>query len=207
MLEIGSGGNEFGFNKLHLKSLHPLSYVGTDIVASSGVDTVCHICELENKYGPDSFDVIVSTEVMEHIRDWKSAIHQIKTVLRPCGIIVLTTRSLGYPYHRGTSGDFWRFEQDEMGRIFDDFNILALQRDLGTMPGVFIFAAKPESGNFQENDLSEIALYSMLTRKKTRSVSMWEQQLDNFRYKHGQQVMKVIGTTILRRLKRMMGWS
>ncbi|MEM4005257.1 MAG: methyltransferase domain-containing protein [Desulfurococcaceae archaeon] len=117
-------------------------------------------------FGEESFDVIISTEVLEHVRDWRAVINNMKRALREGGVMYITTRSFGFPYH-DFPYDFWRYEIEDMRKIFSDFNIMVLKKD-PSMPGVFLKARKPEE--FKPNDLSDIALYSIILGKRTRKI-------------------------------------
>ncbi len=120
-------------------------YVGVDIVK-----------------GPESFDVVVSTEMVEHVRNWREAVSSIKHVCKPDGTLLLTTRSIGFGYH-GYPFDFWRYETEDIKQIFSDFEILSLEKD-SEAPGVFLKARKPKK--FLEADLSAYRLYSILLKKR-----------------------------------------
>lgn len=135
----------------------PKQYVGTDLEAGSGVDWVCDAGTLIENFGPDSFDVVITTEMLEHVEDWRGVIHNLKGVLKPGGTLFITTRSKGFPYHE-YPGDFWRYELDDMRAIFADFEITLLESD-PIEPGVFLKAVKPD--NFEETDLSGYELFSM----------------------------------------------
>ena len=137
-------------------------YVGLDIVKGPGVDVVGSAGDMTRVFGQESFDIVISTEVIEHVRDWRETISNIKRVCRPGGTILLTTRSKGYAYH-GYPHDFWRYELEDMEKIFSDFDILSLERDTEA-PGVFLKARKPSK--FEEADLSSVELYSMLLGKR-----------------------------------------
>jgi SAM-dependent methyltransferase len=54
----------------------------------------------------DSFDVILSHEVLEHVRDDRQAVEEMLRVLKPGGIILIFVPNLGYPYE--THGIYWR---------------------------------------------------------------------------------------------------
>jgi len=54
----------------------------------------------------DSFDVILSHEVLEHVRDDLRSIEEMVRVLKPGGVIVLFVPHLGYPFE--THGIYWR---------------------------------------------------------------------------------------------------
>lgn len=80
--------------------------------------------------------------------------------------IYITTRSKGFPYH-GYPWDFWRYEIEDIRKIFRDFEIITLEKD-HLAPGVFLKARKPE--NYVPTDLSGIALYSMILGRRTRNI-------------------------------------
>lgn len=163
MLEVGSLDVN-GSLRAHLQAFRPASYLGVDITQGPGVDEVCDAGALLERFGPDRFDIVVTTEMLEHVRDWSRVLTNLKGVLKPGGILVLTTRSPGFPYH-GFPHDFWRYEVDEMGRLFADFQIEDLRPD-PMQAGVFIRARKPL--DYRPADLSDIRLLSMVTGKPQR---------------------------------------
>jgi len=135
----------------------PKSYIGTDIQPGRGVDRICAAEGLTDMFGRRAFDVVLSTEVIEHVRDWRAVITNYKQILRPFGLLIITTRSLGFPYHEHPV-DCWRYEPADMTDIFRDFEILNLNKD-ESAPGVFIKARKPK--RWKPADLSEIALWKI----------------------------------------------
>lgn len=145
------------------------SYVGVDVVAGPGVDRVVPAERLVDEFGPEGFDIVVSTEMLEHVKDWRSAVSNMKRVLVPGGRLVLTTRSDGFPYH-GYPHDYWRYDVDDFARIFADLHIETLEPDTSE-PGVFIIATRPAS--FTEIDLADVAVVSVITdRRRARPVPL-----------------------------------
>ena len=96
VLEVGSFDVN-GSVRSAAKQHSPGRYVGVDIAPGPGVDVVCSAEDLVKTFGEASFDVVVTTEMLEHVPNWKSAIMQMKQVLRPGGRLILTTRSRGPP--------------------------------------------------------------------------------------------------------------
>jgi SAM-dependent methyltransferase len=155
--------------------LAPASYFGVDAQAGPGVDEVCAAEELTARYGCARFDVVLTTEMLEHVFDWRAVLHNLKAVLKPGGLLVITTRSFGFGYH-AYPHDFWRYELDDMRTLFADFELIDLVAD-PLSPGVFLKARKPTV--FAEADLSGHALYSMITRR--RSATVTDRDLSRFR--------------------------
>ena len=147
-----------------VQALSPRCYVGVDIEEGPGVDEICNVANLVDTFGRDSFDVVLTTELMEHVEDWRTAISNLKNVLRPNGTLLLTTRSKGVAYH-GYPYDFWRYEPSDMEAIFSDLTIEKIEMDpIG--PGVMVKAKK--GADFVENDLSDHCLYSIVSRRRIR---------------------------------------
>ncbi len=162
VLEVGSRYVNGSIRPVVEKFCNPKRYVGVDIEPGKYVDIVLPVEDALDYFGENSFDVIISTETLEHIRDWRKAINNMKLLLRPGGYLYITTRSRGFKYH-GYPHDYWRYEIDDMKRIFSDFEILSLCRDWEA-PGVFLKARKPI--NWRPIDHSNIELYSVLTGKR-----------------------------------------
>ncbi len=142
VVEVGSY-NVNGSARDLLESWGPAHYLGLDIRPGPGVDIVMDISLWEESLWspPAPPDLIVCTETLEHVQDWVSAVGRMKRMLAPGGLIVLTTRSPGFPRHEHP-GDFWRFTLDDMRLAFADFSLITLEND-PEFPGVFLLARKP----------------------------------------------------------------
>jgi len=166
VLEVGSRYVNGSVRPLIEKFFSPEQYVGVDIEPGKFVDLVMPAEKLPEYFGPESFDVVIASELLEHVMDWRLVINNMKTVLKKDGHIYITTRSQGFPYH-GFPYDFWRYEVEDLARIFKDFETIALAKD-HLSPGVFFKARKPEK--YTQVDLSNIALYSIVMGQRTNDV-------------------------------------
>ena len=166
VLKVGSKYINGSVRPLIEKFLSPREYIGIDIEPGKFVDLVLPAERILEYFGPESFDVVISTKLLEHVKDWRVVINNMKNVLKRGGYIYITTRSKGFPYH-GYPYDFWRYEIEDMKKIFGDFEIISLKKD-SQAPGVFLKARKPES--WMPANLDNIALYSVLLGRRTKRI-------------------------------------
>ncbi len=161
VLEVGSLDVNGSLRPI-IESWVPRSYTGIDIVSGPGVDIVLDSSDLLERFGNGWFDVVVTTEMLEHARDWQAAISNLKNVVKPGGILLITTRSYPFHYHAWPH-DYWRYEKEDMEDIFSDFEILKIQKDW-EKPGIFLKLRRPS--DFQENELRTYKLYNIVTGTK-----------------------------------------
>jgi SAM-dependent methyltransferase len=113
-----------------------------------GVDLVCLAEDLPRQFsqmGADgTTDIVISTEMLEHAADWQAAMTGMARILKPDGLLVLTTRGPGFPLH-GYPDDHWRFTVGAMDAILKalGFDVLRAEPD-PEAPGVFAKARKPD---------------------------------------------------------------
>lgn len=145
-----------------IEQFEPARYLGVDLQMGPGVDEVCNAERLGERFAPRSIDTVICTEVLEHVRDWRRVVDNLKDVLVVDGTLFITTRSLGFPLHE-YPGDYWRYELEDMWQIFGDMEVAVLISD-PEQPGVFLKARKVS--NRPRVDLGAIQLHSVHLQRR-----------------------------------------
>lgn len=144
VLEVGAydvNGSVRPFIEKH----HPAMYVGVDRKRGPGVDLVADCEHLVKHMGGDAWDFVISCEMLEHVDNWRVCMRQMTWAVSPGGLLLVTTRSPGFPYHPFPV-DNWRFTVNDMERIVEALRLQAvtIEEDKGPgSPGVFVLARKP----------------------------------------------------------------
>ncbi len=174
VIEVGSYDMNGSLRPI-VSAWSPAEYVGVDITPGPGVDMIVGADDILAKFGRERFDIVLTTEMVEHVRNWRTVFSNLKNITAPNGIIILTTRSPGFFYHPHPE-DFWRYTADDMRTIFSDCRIEALESD-DYYPGIFVRAVNP--ADFKETDLSHFNLTSIITG--TRILDIDEKTLADFK--------------------------
>ena len=126
-----------------VEALGPASYIGVDQSEGPGVDHVCDAIALTDEYGVDAFDLVICTEMFEHVQAWEPVLVELVRVLSPGGLLLITTRSEGFPYHPYPI-DAWRYSEAGIREMLEACNlrVVVLESD-PQAPGVFALALKP----------------------------------------------------------------
>jgi SAM-dependent methyltransferase len=83
-----------------------------------------------------SMDVVLITQVLEHIPDPIAVIGEIRRVLKPGGTLLLSVPSI-FPQH-GSPGDYWRYMPQGLEWILRDFHNVTVNGEAGTVPSIFL---------------------------------------------------------------------
>jgi len=195
ILEVGSYDTT-GSVRPGIEARAPASYWGVDIVPGPSVDELCDVMDLIHRFGTGSFDVVISTEMVEHVRDWRKAFRNMLGVLAEDGLLVVTTRSRGFPWHPGPE-DYWRYEPSDMAAITDGMDVVAIERD-DVSPGVFVAARRtsvPIAG------LDGVALYSMIVRRRVTDIT--DRDVWRFEWATPHRIGRRVPGPLRRRVKRL----
>lgn len=99
--------------------------VSADIVAAPGVQVVSDAHALA--FGDASFDAILTTEMLEHLREPQRAIDEMFRVLSPGGTLLLTTRFV-FPLHDAPH-DYFRYTRYGLQHLLRRFEIVELREE------------------------------------------------------------------------------
>lgn len=95
VLDVGSrdinGNNRILFNAD--------KYIGVDVSEGPNVDVVCFAHELKSYFPAACFDVVISTEMLEHDPNWNKSLKTMLRCLRSGGLMLITCATTGRPEH------------------------------------------------------------------------------------------------------------
>jgi SAM-dependent methyltransferase len=74
-------------------------YTGIDLAEGPGVDKIISIHELNE---PETYDVVISTEMLEHDKHWQTSLRQMYSNVKPGGLFILTCAAPERPEHGTT---------------------------------------------------------------------------------------------------------
>lgn len=124
-LELGEPICEFGAwqaegqeDMADLRGLFPgKEYIGADMREGKGVD---RILDLHNIDLPDaSMAAVISCDTFEHVEYPRRAIEEIHRILKPDGLVVLTS-VMNFPIH-AYPNDYWRFTPEGFRSLLNIF--------------------------------------------------------------------------------------
>lgn len=120
-----------------------------DIDPKSGATYIADLTQANREIiADDLFDVVVCTEVLEHTIQPFDAVKEIKRILKPGGVAIIST-----PYNfriHGPLPDCWRFTEHGLRVLFKDFEIISLNaledEDRFLMPIHYTLTARKHNG-------------------------------------------------------------
>lgn len=116
-LDIGSGGSSYS-------KFFP-ERVTVDIDPAKKPDIIGDAHHLP--FRDEEFNLILCTEVLEHLIDPRAAVSEMRRVLAPGGKIILTTRFI-YPLH-DIPGDYWRFTKYILKDLFKEWRDVVIEEE------------------------------------------------------------------------------
>jgi SAM-dependent methyltransferase len=112
LLDVGCGDKPYA----PLFARYVSAHVGVDAVENAHADLHGPIEALPVEDG--SYDLVLCSQVLEHVEDPAGAVRELGRVLRPGGRLLLTTHGV-YTYHP-LPGDYWRWTHTGLEKILRD---------------------------------------------------------------------------------------
>jgi len=146
----------------------------------TGFEGMTYRCDVHDLSGipDDRFEVVFLLEALEHIERPHEALSAVRRVLKPEGILVLST-VMDFPIHRHPH-DFWRFCPDGLAVLLEGFRIedLTIEGRREKPQGLWVTATKSE-GSWRTHNL---ALASAPNRVHN-SLTRWFAFKENLHYR------------------------
>jgi SAM-dependent methyltransferase len=116
VLDVGCGVKPYW----PLIAPYAASYRGLDFAHGPAVDDVGRAESLP--YESASFDLVLCTQVLEHVSDPTRAVQEICRVLAPSGLALVSTHGvfLYHPDPMDTDRDYWRWTHSGLRKLFSD---------------------------------------------------------------------------------------
>lgn len=130
ILDVG-GGEPFSKWLAEYKPLFKnIDYQTFDYDQSTGAHVVGDIHNIPVE--DNSYDAIICSSVLEHVRDPLTAMSEMYRILKPGGYMFFYVPSI-YPYHarKGHYPDMWRFFDDTIQVLFEKFSSKEIKKQGG----------------------------------------------------------------------------
>lgn len=115
-------------------------YHGVDMRPGPGVDAIAKADALP--FDDAAFEVVISTEMLEHDPSPWLSLAEMGRVLKPGGHLILTTRGNGFGEHNEPS-DYWRFMPASRDRLLELAGCSPVATALDPeVPGVFVHGVR-----------------------------------------------------------------
>ena len=96
-----------------------VTYLGVDVKLNEFVDILCNGEKLPFK--DNVFSICLCLQVLEHVDEPRTVIDEIFRVLKPSGLIFLSTHG-SWPVHENPY-DFWRWTEHGLKKLLNSFHI------------------------------------------------------------------------------------
>jgi len=112
--------------------------VAIDIFARPGIAVVTDAQRLG--LASEAFDIVLCTEVLEHVPEPQAAIDEMFRVLKPGGTLILTTRFL-FPIHDAPH-DYFRFTKYGLRHLTRRFEAVVVEEETSTMGALAVLVQR-----------------------------------------------------------------
>ena len=108
--------------------------VGMDLKKSQDINLVGDAHRLPFK--EEIFDIVLATEVLEHLKNPQIAINEMGRVLKHNGKLIITTRFI-FPLH-DTPNDYYRYTKYGLKHLLRKWNVVEIKEETDTMGAVSV---------------------------------------------------------------------
>lgn len=127
-LVVGSGSGEFaallalaGAKTLAIDIDEPSIRLTDETAKRYGAEVTTQVSHLEDFKSAQLFDIVVATDVIEHIEDDRAASENLKRLVKPGGSLIITVPALQWLFglHDESLGHYRRYSRTTLLRLFD----------------------------------------------------------------------------------------
>jgi len=116
-------------------------YVGVDVAESPSADVVGFVESLP--IDDDSFDIVLCTQVLEHVDDPAAAVREMHRVTKPGGRVLASTH--GVMVFHPNPNDYWRWTHTGLRRLFElngEWDTIEVAPGAGSAAGLAMLVAR-----------------------------------------------------------------
>jgi SAM-dependent methyltransferase len=118
IIEIGARPAAGQEDQRDLRQLFPgQEYIGCDIQEGPRVDRIEDVHQLT--FADNTVGAVIALDTLEHVADPRRAMEEVWRVLRPGGVVVITS-VMFFPIH-AHPWDFWRFTPEGFNQLLEPF--------------------------------------------------------------------------------------
>ena len=160
ILDVGSLDGKGNYNYSDIFDEENWNYTGLDFEAGNNVDIVVadiyNWFEVEN----ETYDVIISGQLFEHLEFFWLTMSQIERVLKPGGYVCIIAPSAG-PKHGGNMENCYRFYEDGMKAMAKYVDLEVLKTGVDSREEAkpwydAILVAKKPGSSYNQEDTKEL---------------------------------------------------
>jgi SAM-dependent methyltransferase len=126
LVALDIGGRYQPYRSLFADRVH--RYIGVDLLQTEFVSVVADGQALP--FAPQSFDVVIATQVLDCLRDPVAAVHNLSSLLKPGGVLLASVPSCA---PRFADEERWRFLPSGLRTMLEPFSTVEIVAELDSL--------------------------------------------------------------------------